>query len=91
VRPLKETSHRRGDTRSSSPRHRGLWPQPTKLNETGNIYLCTAVHTCPAQLQGRIESFAERDRMDIVGLGEEMCKALVSSGLVPAAVADLYT
>jgi NAD-dependent DNA ligase len=45
--------------------------------------------TCPAQLQKRIESFAKRERMDIAGLGEEMCKALVNSGLVKK-VADLY-
>lgn len=62
---------------------------PVKLNETGNLYCCTATHTCPAQLRGRIESFAKRDRMDITGLGEEMCTALVSSGLVKT-VADLY-
>lgn len=62
---------------------------PTKLNETGNAYLCTATSTCPAQLQGRIESFAKRERMDIAGLGEEMARALVASGLVTR-VADLY-
>lgn len=89
VRPLKEL--RTGaETPFEFPSTCVACGAPTKLNETGNIYLCTAVHTCPAQLQGRIESFAKRDRMDIVGLGEEMCKALVSSGLVRT-VADLYT
>jgi DNA ligase (NAD+) len=62
---------------------------PTKLNENANAYVCTAPTTCPAQLQGRIESFAKRERMDIAGLGEEMAKALVTSGLVNK-VADLY-
>ena len=62
---------------------------PVKMNETGNAYLCTATLTCPAQLQGRIESFAKRERMDISGLGEEMAMALVTSGLV-SKVADLY-
>jgi DNA ligase (NAD+) len=62
---------------------------PTKLNETGNLYLCTATATCPAQLQGRIESFAKRERMDIEGLGEVMCEQLVKSGLVRS-VTDLY-
>jgi DNA ligase (NAD+) len=62
---------------------------PTRLNDTGNVYLCTATLTCPAQLQGRIEAFAKRDRMDIAGLGEEMARALVTSGLVKS-VADLY-
>ena len=61
----------------------------TKLNEAENAYICTATLTCPAQLQGRIESYAKRERMDIAGLGEEMAKALVTSGLV-SKVADLY-
>jgi DNA ligase (NAD+) len=51
-------------------------------------YFCTGV-TCPAQLQGRLESFAKRTRMDIEGLGEEMAKQLVSSGLVKR-LTDLY-
>jgi DNA ligase (NAD+) len=63
---------------------------PTKLNDAKNSYLCTATLTCPAQLQGRIESFAKRERMDIAGLGEEMAMALVTSGLVRT-VTDLYT
>jgi DNA ligase (NAD+) len=62
---------------------------PVQLNETGASYVCTATLTCPAQLQGRIESYAKRERMDIAGLGEEMAKALVTSGLVTK-VTDLY-
>jgi DNA ligase (NAD+) len=62
---------------------------PTKLNDSKNAYVCTATMTCPAQLQGRIESFAKRERMDIAGLGEEMAKALVTSGLVRKPT-DLY-
>jgi DNA ligase (NAD+) len=62
---------------------------PTKLNENANGYLCTATATCPAQLQGRLESFAKRTRMDIAGLGEEMAERLVKSGLVRS-VTDLY-
>jgi DNA ligase (NAD+) len=50
---------------------------------------CTATATCPAQLQGRIESFAKRERMDIEGIGEKLAEQLVSSGLVKT-VADLY-
>jgi DNA ligase (NAD+) len=50
---------------------------------------CTATATCPAQLQGRIESFAKRERMDIDGIGEKLAEQLVSSGLVKT-VADLY-
>lgn len=50
---------------------------------------CTATATCPAQLQGRIESFAKRERMDIEGIGEKLAEQLVSSGLVTT-VSDLY-
>ncbi|MFO0877151.1 MAG: NAD-dependent DNA ligase LigA [Gemmataceae bacterium] len=62
---------------------------PTRLNETGTSMVCTATATCPAQLQGRLESFAKRDRMDIAGLGEEMARALVQAGLVQK-VSDVY-
>jgi DNA ligase (NAD+) len=69
---------------------------PTKLNETGNTYVCTGavepgegIKVCPAKLEGRLESFAKRERMDIAGLGEEMARALVNSGLVQK-IADLY-
>jgi DNA ligase (NAD+) len=50
---------------------------------------CTATATCPAQLQGRIETFAKRERMDVEGIGEKLAEQLVSSGLVKS-VADLY-
>ncbi len=52
-------------------------------------YVCTDVGRCPAQLAKRIISFARRERMDIEGLGEELTKQLVDSGLVKS-VADLY-
>jgi DNA ligase (NAD+) len=44
---------------------------------------------CPAQTTKRVISFAKRERMDIEGLGEEVAKQLVDSGLVKS-VADLY-
>jgi DNA ligase (NAD+) len=50
---------------------------------------CTATATCPAQLQGRLESFAKRERMNVEGLGEALAEQLVHSGLVNS-VADLY-
>ena len=53
------------------------------------FYYCTGSAACPAQVQGRLESFAKRERMDIEGLGEEMVKQLVDSGLVKS-VTDLY-
>lgn len=51
---------------------------------------CTNTAACPAQLQGRLESFAKRERMNIEGLGESLTEQLVQSGLVNT-VADLYT
>jgi DNA ligase (NAD+) len=62
---------------------------PTVREEDSPVFCCTATATCPAQLQGRLESFARRDRMDIEGIGEKLAEQLVSSGLVRS-VADLY-
>ncbi|HLW65009.1 MAG TPA: NAD-dependent DNA ligase LigA, partial [Gemmataceae bacterium] len=61
------------------------------IKEEGNSsfnYRCTGLN-CPAQLAGKIESFAKRDRMDIEGLGEKLVAQLVESGLVQS-VSDLY-
>jgi DNA ligase (NAD+) len=52
-------------------------------------YICSNVASCPAQLTKRIISFARRERMDIDGLGEEVAKQLVDSGLVKS-VTDLF-
>jgi DNA ligase (NAD+) len=62
---------------------------PAVREEDAPTPRCTATATCPAQLQGRIESFAKRERMDIEGIGEKLAEQLVSSGLVKT-VADLY-
>jgi len=51
-------------------------------------YYCTGA-SCPAQLQARVETFGKRTRMDVEGLGEEMSKQLVNSGLVKS-LPDLY-
>jgi DNA ligase (NAD+) len=51
-------------------------------------YYCTGA-SCPAQLQARLETFGKRSRMDIEGLGEEICKQLVSKGLIKS-LPDLY-
>jgi DNA ligase (NAD+) len=60
------------------------------VREAGSpIVSCTATATCPAQLQGRIESFARRERMDVEGVGEKLAEQLVKTGLVKS-VADLY-
>jgi DNA ligase (NAD+) len=52
-------------------------------------YVCSDVGRCPAQLAKRIISYARRERMDVEGLGEELAKQLVDSGLVKS-VNDLY-
>ena len=49
---------------------------------------CTNV-ACPAQIQGRLEHFVSRGGMDIRGIGESLCAALLKAGLVKD-VADLY-
>jgi DNA ligase (NAD+) len=63
----------------------------TARQDGGTSYeiVCTATATCPAQLKKRIESFAQRERMDIDGLGEEIINQLVDKGLVQR-VPDLY-
>jgi DNA ligase (NAD+) len=50
---------------------------------------CANTAACPAQLQGRLESFAKRERMNIEGLGEAIAEQLVEAKLVET-VADLY-
>ena len=60
-----------------------------KLNDSQE-WRCPATHACPKQLEGRLESYAKRERMDIAGMGETMAQQLVASGLVKT-VADLYS
>jgi DNA ligase (NAD+) len=69
---------------------------PAVLNESKTHWVCTGatdpggpMPVCPAKLQGRLESFAKRERMDIAGLGEEMAAALIKSGLVQK-LSDVY-
>ncbi len=45
---------------------------------------------CPAQIKRRIEHFAERNAMDIRGLGEELISKLVDTGFVKD-IASIYT
>lgn len=59
-----------------------------KKEEDGAIARCTGKH-CPAKLAGRLRHFATRTAMDIEGLGEKLCEALVDAGKVKS-VADLY-
>jgi DNA ligase (NAD+) len=64
---------------------------PVEKDQTENSYgyYCANVALCPAQLAKRLICFARRGRMDIEGLGEEVARLLVESGLVKA-LTDLY-
>jgi DNA ligase (NAD+) len=75
-----------------------VWPEKcpacggvVERQETANSYgyYCMNVGVCPAQLAKRLISYARRERMDIDGVGEEVAKQLVDSGLVKS-VTDLY-
>ena len=75
-----------------------VWPTicpmcgaPVEKEESASSYgfFCADVGRCPAQLTKRLISFARRERMDIEGLGDEVAKQLVDSGLVNV-VTDLY-
>ena len=55
----------------------------------GAFHRCVAGLSCPAQLAARIRHYAQRDALDIPGLGEKTASQLVSSGLVND-LADLY-
>lgn len=61
---------------------------PVKKADDGAIARCTN-RACPAQLAGRLRHFATRTAMDIDGLGEKLCEAMVERALVTS-VADLY-
>lgn len=57
-------------------------------DEDGAIHYCPNA-LCPAQIHRKIEHFASKDAMDIVGLGEAMVKTLLDQELI-SEVADIY-
>ncbi len=57
-------------------------------DEDGAIHYCPNA-LCPAQIHRKIEHFASRDAMDIVGLGEAMVKTLLDQELIKQ-VTDIY-
>jgi len=60
------------------------------LREEGKVVLrCPNSLSCPAQLLASLEFFAGRGQMNIDGLGEKSCRALLDAGLV-GNVADLF-
>ena len=64
-------------------------PVEKEVSATSYGFYCTDIGRCPAQVAKRILSYARRERMDIDGLGEEVAKQLVDTGLV-SKVTDLY-
>src|SRR5262249_3623171 len=61
---------------------------PVKRDEKGAFYRCTGPN-CVARLKKQLRSFAQRNAMDIEGLGTEIIEQLVDSGLVQS-IPDLY-
>ncbi|MFZ5445707.1 MAG: NAD-dependent DNA ligase LigA [Myxococcota bacterium] len=59
-----------------------------KREEDGAIARCTG-RSCPAKLAGRLRHFATRTAMDIDGLGDKLCEAMIDANLVKS-VAGLY-
>lgn len=60
------------------------------VREEGRVALrCPNKLACPQQVQAGLEFFAARGQMNIDGLGEKVCQALLESGLVRT-VADLF-
>ncbi len=63
------------------PTHCPVCQHAVAREPDGAVIRCTNRH-CPARLAGRIRHFASRGAMDIEGLGEKLCEALVDTGLV---------
>ncbi|MBI4835251.1 MAG: NAD-dependent DNA ligase LigA [Planctomycetes bacterium] len=82
---------------TSKPRGKDNFIMPDKCPECGSkivfpqdevIARCPNI-ACPAQVKGRIEHFAQREAMNIEGLGEKIIEQLVNKGLVKDP-SDLY-
>jgi DNA ligase (NAD+) len=61
---------------------------PVKRDEKGAFYRCTGAN-CVARLKKQLRSFAQRNAMDIEGMGPEIIDQLVDSTLVRS-IPDLY-
>jgi len=62
---------------------------PVVKPEGEAMHRCTNALSCPAQQYELLKHFVSRAAMDIQGIGESLCQALLSAGLVHD-VADLY-
>lgn len=61
---------------------------PVQRDKGGAFYRCTSAN-CVARVKKQLRSFAQRNAMDIEGLGVESIEQLVDSGLVQS-IPDLY-
>ncbi len=61
---------------------------PVQRDAKGAFYRCTG-NNCVGRLKRQLRSFAQRNAMDIEGLGVEIIEQLVDSGLVQS-IPDLY-
>jgi DNA ligase (NAD+) len=63
---------------------------PVAKEDDKAAYRCTGGSKCGAQREGQLIHFAGRTAMNIDGLGESTCTALVKSNLVTNGASDLY-
>ncbi len=61
---------------------------PVKRDEMGVFYRCTGTE-CVARLKRQLRHFAQRNAMDIEGMGAEIVEQLVDTGLVRS-ISDIY-
>jgi DNA ligase (NAD+) len=75
------------------------WPKTCPVCEAAIVkdesatsygFICSDPGSCPAQLIQRVIGFGRRERMDIEGLGDEVARQLVESGLIKT-LPDLYS
>jgi len=59
------------------------------VREEGEAVIRCTGASCPAQLVEKLRHFAQRTAMDIDGMGDKLCQALVQAGLVKT-FADIY-
>jgi DNA ligase (NAD+) len=70
------------------PKNCPVCGSPVKRDEKGAFYRCTS-NNCVARLKKQLRAFAQRNAMDIEGLGVETIDQLVDSALVRS-IPDLY-
>jgi DNA ligase (NAD+) len=71
------------------PTHCPACGSPLEREEGEAAWRCNNFSVCPAQLVRRVEHFASRSAMDIVGLGERQAELFVQQGLIRD-VADIF-